>query len=347
MTQDTAANCKSSAAKRWRMKPSTICALVSIAALLLFYHLKWNLNLWMSDSDRLACYGQICVGDEMVGSGFFLEDVDGLKRAHYFVTNEHVHRQALELSQKRDCPVYLRFKSGDSDKAACLVLGTSYFSQFANTDIVAIPIYSPFVNRIITDAGYRFMVLDRKLVSGEKIKIDKNRDYLISSSNYSTHGIAARTPTKTFHHIPEPGFGARVLNLWTNTVELSEGYLLSMPRLSAPFPGYHPLYLFQIISSVIPGDSGSPVMHEVDGVKYAFAVIEGMPIASGFRQAGPAWAIPTDYVIASINPPTWKSTRWGLQRAPILLIALFFVFKFAFALLFWLIRKSGKRGENG
>lgn len=312
-------------------------AVLIIAVALCFYFYRWN---WrpLTYEDKLECYGQVCVDGYMIGSGFFLEDISGFKRAYYFVTNEHVRRGAMELSQRSGSPILLRFKSGNSDRAAILSLGTDAFQRFQNTDIVSIPIYAPMVNRVLFGAGYRYVALDRDVIEGKKSP-SKGRIYLIPSARYSEAGVTNHASTLTYHHIPEPGSTAQMLNLWTNTVRQAEGYVLSMPVMDRPFYEYQSTPLFRLFSPVIPGDSGSLVTHEEDGISYAVAVIQGLP-GSGPVQNGPPWAIPSDVVISSIDPPTIGTTFGAICRVAWLFVLAYFLISWGLGKLVDFVKKK-------
>lgn len=291
-----------------------LAAALFVAVFVLLYFYKWNWHGPLTNDEKLECYGQVIVGDKMIGSGFFLEDISGLKRAYYFVTNAHVRDDAMEFSRASGYPICLRFKSCKSENATVLTLGTDAFTRVGTTDIVSIPIFPPMFNRVLFGAGYRFVALDRDFIKGKKTNPSKGRMYLVSSRNYSDLGIASNATTLTYHHFPEPNFAARKLELWTNTVCQAQGHILSMPSWGKPFSNYQFTPLFKLFSPVFPGDSGSLVTHEEDGISYGFAVIEGMRMHNG-QQAGPAIAIISDVVIDSLPEPTFAKTFKGIIRA--------------------------------
>ena len=302
--------------KKHKHAIAQVLSYIFVLLSLLAYWFKWNCGGVLTHEKMLECYGQVWAGNTFIGSGFFLEDISGFKRAFYFVTNEHVRREAIIYGEKEGVPIHILLKDGRSKNAIRINLGTVAFSQFGKTDIVSIPIFSPLYNRILFGCGYRFVRLDRDFAKARRTRLSKQYAYLVSSLNYEQVGITNQTPLLAFHHIPRPSYEARLHEPWTNIVQLGKGHILSMPILDGSFHGYQPSPQFRLICSVIPGDSGSLVFHEEKGVVFAYAVINGMPVENNGQdlQAGPPYAISSDVVIASIKPPTAKSTVKALAK---------------------------------
>lgn len=319
--------------------------LVTIGA----YCAKWHFGKALEDGDLPECHGQVYVGEKLVGSGFFLEDVSGFKRAYYFITNEHVRRGAAQLCEQTGKPIDIKFKDEWSGASRRLNLGTSAFFQTNRTDIAAIPIYAPFLNRVFARAGYRFVRLNRGLANAEGKRLNRRCAHLICSDDYGLFGITNKAPVMAFHHVAEPTPTREVHEIWTNSVRLTDGYVYSMPdfrNLFSPFPSPP---MFRIVGTVIPGDSGSLVFHKNDGVFIATAVITGIPaeIENGeVKQAGPAFAIPADFVVASIPPPTFDTTVRACARFCMTLGIIYAVGFVVLLLLQALVCQTGRGSTN-